>query len=568
MMKPSFLRGCGAVVCGLLTMTSTSFAATKAIRAGKVVDASGKTIANAVIVVENDRIVSVGSAAPPTGAEVIDLSRFTIVPGLIDAHTHMTYFWDRTPGTRPLGQPRRPAGVTTVLAAENARLTLDTGVTTVRDLGASNEVDYAMRDLINMGKMTGPRMFVAGQGLSAARDRTGPVPDMYRQQAEARIAAGSDWVKVYGSRGSYQSVDTTQTLTYDEMKAIVDAAHAGHRPVAIHSYGPSGVKDAVRAGADSVEHGIDLDDETIAEMAKRGTVWVPTIDHNRYYVEAKDEFGFAADTIPPLRAYIEKNLESTRRAFKAGVKIAMGSDAVYTMFGQNTRELGWFVKAGMTPAQALATATTIPAAMLGHERDLGAVAPGYFADLVAVDGDPLADINVVIEKVRWVMKGGEVVVDHVGSGRSGGSGGSGGSGRSDGAEAFQASGAHADIQHVVEQFLLHLGDHDWDKVAADFAPKAIVIVTRERNGEWANSYQTGDEWLAALKRNPNPVTFREPITNVTVTVDSDHLAYLRADFQVMRDGKPQSKGVDQFTLVREGGTWKLAVVAYTSMPVR
>ena len=568
MMKPSFLRGCGAVVCGLLTMTSTSFAATKAIRAGKVVDASGKTIANAVIVVENDRIVSVGSAAPPTGAEVIDLSRFTIVPGLIDAHTHMTYFWDRTPGTRPLGQPRRPAGVTTVLAAENARLTLDTGVTTVRDLGASNEVDYAMRDLINMGKMTGPRMFVAGQGLSAARDRTGPVPDMYRQQAEARIAAGSDWVKVYGSRGSYQSVDTTQTLTYDEMKAIVDAAHAGHRPVAIHSYGPSGVKDAVRAGADSVEHGIDLDDETIAEMAKRGTVWVPTIDHNRYYVESKDEFGFAADTIPPLRAYIEKNLESTRRAFKAGVKIAMGSDAVYTMFGQNTRELGWFVKAGMTPAQALATATTIPAAMLGHERDLGAVAPGYFADLVAVDGDPLADINVVIEKVRWVMKGGEVVVDHVGSGRSGGSGGSGASGRSDGAEAFQASGAHADIQHVVEQFLLHLGDHDWDKVAADFAPKAIVIVTRERNGEWANSYQTGDEWLAALKRNPNPVTFREPITNVTVTVDSDHLAYLRADFQVMRDGKPQSKGVDQFTLVREGGAWKLAVVAYTSMPVR
>ena len=136
------------------------------------------------------------------------------------------------------------------------------------------------------------------------------------------------------------------------------------------------MKDAVRAGADSVEHGIDLDDETIAEMVKRGTVWVPTIDHNRYYVDAKDEFGFAPDTIPPLQAYIEKNLESTRRAFKAGVKIGMGSDAVYTMFGQNTRELGWFVKAGMTPAQALATATTIPAALLGHDKDLGAIAPG------------------------------------------------------------------------------------------------------------------------------------------------------------------------------------------------
>ena len=528
-------------ICVLsLSLATNALAATKAIRAGKVVDGSGKVITNAVVVVDNDRITSVGTEAPPAGAEVIDLSRFTLIPGLIDLHTHMTYFWDRAPGTRPLDQPRRPAGVTTVLAAENARRTLETGVTTVRDLGASGEVDYAMRDLINMGKMIGPRMFVAGQGLSAPR-ADAPKPD-YRQLADARVAAGSDWVKVYGSRGSYQSVDTTQTLTFEEMKAAVDAAHAKNHPVAIHSYGPSGVKDAVRAGADSIEHGIDLDDDTIAEMVTRGTVWVPTIDHNRYYVDAKDEFGFAPETIAPLRAYLAKNLESTRRAFKAGVKLGMGSDAVYTMFGQNTRELGWFVKAGMTPAQALATATTIPAALLGHARDLGAIAPGYFADLVAVDGDPLADIDVVINQVRWVMKGGAVVVDQT---------------------ASDTAGA---IRAVVETFLQRLGDGQWDAVAAALAPKAIVIVARSTPAGWSNSYQTGDEWLAALRRNS--ATFREPLANVTVTIDSDRIASIRADFQILRDGKAVSHGVDQFTLVREPSGWKFAVIAFTSMPTR
>jgi imidazolonepropionase-like amidohydrolase len=562
------------VLACLLCLSPNAFAATKAIRAGTLIDPSGKAVANAVIVIDNDRIVSIGTAAPPPGVEVIDLSRLTLIPGLIDLHTHMTYFWDPASGTRPLNQPRRPAGVTTVLAAENARRTLETGVTTVRDLGASADVDYAMRDLINMGKMVGPRMFVAGQGLSAPR-ADAPKPD-YRQLADARVAAGSDWVKVYGSRGSYQSVDTTQTLTFEEMKAAVDAAHATHHPVAIHSYGPSGVKDAVRAGADSIEHGIDLDDETIAEMVKRGTVWVPTIDHNRYYVDAKDEFGFAAETIPPLRAYIEKNLESARRAFKAGVKLGMGSDAVYSMFGQNTRELGWFVRAGMTPAQALATATTIPAALLGHAKDLGAIAPGYFADLVAVDGDPLADIDVVIGKVRWVMKGGTVVVDKTTSNGSAGAGRSAAAGgvQREGASRTPGSAAADEVKALVERFLLHLGDHDVDKVAADLAAKAIVIVARERPpagsgaAEWTNTEQTGDEWIAAMKRNANPTIFREPLTNVTVTLDSDHLAFVRADFQVLRDGKAVSHGVDQFTLVREPSGWKFAVVAYTSMPVQ
>src|SRR4051812_8119373 len=362
-----------------------------------------------VVVVDGDRIASIQDRQKTAPADAIDLSKYTAIPGMIDLHTHITYYWDRKPGTRPLGQQRRRPAVTVFLAQDNARRTLETGVTTIRDLGASNDTDYAMRDLVAMGAMVGPRMFVAGQGISAGRGWT-PDPAAVAKMAEDRIKAGSDWVKVYGSRGSFDSVDTTQTLTFDEMKAIVDAAHAQQHKVAIHSYGASGVKDAVRAGADSVEHGIELDDETIAEMVKRGTVWVPTIDHNRYYVDAKDEFGFRPEAIPPLQDYIAKNLESTRRAFKAGVKLGMGSDAVYSMFGQNTRELEWFVKAGMTPAQALATATTTAAELLDQKDRLGRLAPGFTADLVAIDGKPLDNITDVITGVRWVMKEGQVVV--------------------------------------------------------------------------------------------------------------------------------------------------------------
>jgi imidazolonepropionase-like amidohydrolase len=357
--------------------------------------------------------VSVGSgaAAVPAGAELVDLRRYTGLPGLIDLHTHITYHWDRAPGTRPRGGPRKLPAVTVFLAQENARRTLESGVTTARDLGAQNDADFAMRELIASGAMVGPRLLVAGAGISAGRADTTPDPALRATQAIERIEKGADWVKVYASRGSFESVEETQTLTYEELKAIVDAAHARAIKVAIHSYGPSGVRDAVRAGADSVEHGVDLDDATIADMARRGTVWVPTIDHNRYYVDARDEFGFPPEAIAPLQDYVQRNLAATRRAAAAGVRLGMGSDAVYSMFGQNTRELGWFVKAGLTPAQALATATTIAADLLGMGDRIGRVAPGYLADLLAVEGDPLAAVDALFTGVRWVMKDGRVVVD-------------------------------------------------------------------------------------------------------------------------------------------------------------
>jgi imidazolonepropionase-like amidohydrolase len=397
----------------------------KAIRFGKLWDGKGKVWSNAVVIVQDGKVRSVttdASAIPP-GAETIDLSRYSGLPGLIDVHTHLTYYTDETPGEPMRNQlNNRPAAVEVFLARKGALRTLEAGVTTVRDLGADQYMDIAMRDLINRGEMIGPRMFVCGYGLyitatpykavwtppsGGAADGVPEVLKVVRQQ----IAAGADVIKMYGSTGTDDDVTGFETYTYEEMKAAVDTAHQFGKKIAIHSYGPDGARDAVRAGADSIEHATDMDDATIQDMAKRGTFYVPTIDHNRYYVDNGDRIGYAPGFKERLLAFIPRNLETTRKAFKAGVKIAMGSDAVYTMYGENTRELGWFVKAGMTPAEALETATGNAARLLGKEKELGAVAPGYFADLVAVEGDPLADINVTLNHVKWVMRGGEVVVD-------------------------------------------------------------------------------------------------------------------------------------------------------------
>ncbi len=396
-----------AFTLALIISSANSSAETVAIQFGQLWDGS-RVVKNAVVIVEGTRIAAVTDRVP-TGARVIDLRRFTGLPGLIDLHTHITYYWDRAPGTRPRGQRRLPA-VTVFLAQNNARRTLETGVTTVRDLNAAADTDFAMRELTRTGAMIGPRIIASGQGISA-RQGAAPDPETMRKLVDDRIKAGADWIKVFGSRGGFENVDGTQTVTFEEMKAIVDAAHAQGKKVAIHSYGASGVRDAVRAGADSIEHGADVDDETFAEMVKRGTVWVPTIDHNRYYIDAKDEYGFAPGSERALKDYIDRNFDALKRAVKAGVKLGMGSDAVYSMFGQNTRELAWFVKAGLKPEQALASATTTAAALLGFENDLGRVAPGYLADIIAIEGNPLDTIDVLFTNVRWVMRDGNVVVD-------------------------------------------------------------------------------------------------------------------------------------------------------------
>ena len=245
-MRPSIFASTAVRTCTLLLALSIAVplnatAATTAIKFGKLWDGHG-TITNAVVIVEDDKIQSVSANGPiPAGAEIIDLSRYTGMPGMINSHTHMSFYWDPKSGTDPRHQPPRHVAVTVFLSQANARRTLEAGVTTVRDLTGFDGADIAMRDLINMGAMVGPRMFVSGPGLRNTVIRRPGVTDTPAQaakEAKAVLDAGADWVKVYGSTGGGDDVTGDETVSFEEMKAIIDTAHAAGHKVAIHSYGP------------------------------------------------------------------------------------------------------------------------------------------------------------------------------------------------------------------------------------------------------------------------------------------------------------------------------------------
>lgn len=395
-------------------------AETTILRFARIIDGTGEVLGAHEIAVQGDRIAAVGDGLSDRfpDATLTVLDALTAVPGLIDAHVHITYGLSHAPE----GDAWAELGETSPdekLAAgrRNALKTLETGVTSARDLHASDGVDQHLKAEIEAGETPGPRLFLAGVGIHpstlpplAEGEERDVVADV-REMAEARVKEGRDWVKIFASTGTGADVTSEQLFHYPEIKAAVDVAHAGGLRVALHTYGPSAVPDALRAGVDSIEHPVDLSDEILAQWATGDTIYVPTIDHNRYYAEHRAEYGYDEEAARGLRAFVAKNVEAARRAHRAGIRIAMGSDAVMTMFGENTRELEWLVEAGLTPAEALSAATVNGAKLLGRENDLGRIAPGYFADIAAVDGDPLADIRALTRNVRWVMKGGEVVVE-------------------------------------------------------------------------------------------------------------------------------------------------------------
>ena len=395
--------------------------------AGRLLDVrSGRMLTDQAVVIEGERIVSVGPAGQaqlPAGAQRIDLSHATVLPGLIEVHTHLTA--DPTFGYEALGYsvPR-----ITLIGAKNARLTLLAGFTTARNVGARAFVDVALRDAINAGDIPGPRLQASGPLLSitgghcdnnflpyefhASGDGVADGVDAVRHKVRENIKYGSDLIKVCATGGVFSKGDSPQASQYtlEELKAIVEEAHRLGRKVASHAHGAQGIRWSIEAGVDSIEHGSYIDDESIALMKQRGTYLVPT----QYLSDWLDENADAANVPEMFRAkMIETHAAGRRnvaRAMAAGVKIAFGTDASVFPHGLNARQFAVYVKMGMTPLAAIQSATLNAADLMGWSDRVGSLEPGKFADLIAVDGDPLQDVTT-LERVHFVMKGGSVVKD-------------------------------------------------------------------------------------------------------------------------------------------------------------
>jgi len=396
---------------------------TVVIRAGRLLDVrTGKTLANQVIIIQDDKIASVGSGTQiPAGAQVIDLSSATVLPGLIDAHTHITMTTNFGYSRLGISIPREALN-----GARNARVTLDAGFTTIRNVGASGFTDVALRDAINAGDVPGPRMLVSGPALSitgghcddnllpfewhAQSDGVADGVEGVQHKTREIIKYGADLIKICATGGVLSHGDNPQASQYtlDEMKAIVADAHRLGRKVAAHAHGAQGIRWASEAGVDSIEHGSYIDDAAIAEMKKNGTYLVLTLYLADWFLANAERIGTPPELIGKAREVMPAARKNVTRAFAAGVKVGFGTDAAVYPHGLNAHEFAVMVKLGLTPLQAIQAATINDADLLGWSDKVGTLEQGKWADVVAVDGDPLADVTT-LERVKFVMKGGEIV---------------------------------------------------------------------------------------------------------------------------------------------------------------
>jgi imidazolonepropionase-like amidohydrolase len=399
------------------------------IRAGHVLDVkSGKMLSDRAIVIEGDNIVSVGpaSATPAADATTINLPNATVLPGLIDAHTHLTFNPSFGYETLGISIPREA-----LIGAHNARVTLEAGFTTVRNVGARGYSDVALRDAINAGDVPGPRMLVSGPALSitgghcdndllpydyhATSDGVADGIENVQHKTREIIKYGADLIKVCATGGVLSKGDDPNASQYtlEEMKAIVADAHRLGRKVAAHAHGAQGVIWASEAGVDSVEHGHLMNDAAIATLKKNGTYLVPTL----YLIDWQRENAAKANlpdyTRHKMQIVSEAAKTNAKKAIEAGVKIGLGTDAAVYPHGLNAHELAVYVSLGMTSLQAIQTATINDADLLGWSDKIGTLEAGKWADIIAVDGDPLQDVTT-LQHVKFVMKGGAVVKNEYG----------------------------------------------------------------------------------------------------------------------------------------------------------
>ena len=413
---------------GLLLLAGAASAERVVLRCGKLVDAPrARLVEGADIVIEDAKIAELVAAGDATGDRIIDLTRHTCMPGLMDMHVHLSSEYSRRSAVERFTLDPTDYAVRAVV---NAEKTLLAGFTTVRDLGGRGGAVFSVRDAVKRGLIPGPRIFAAGKSIATTgghadpsngmrRDLMGdPGPEAgvvngpvdARKAVRQRYKEGSDLIKITATAGvlSVAKSGENPQFTADELDAIIATARDYGMRVAAHAHGAEGMKRAVRAGVDSIEHGTLMDDETISLMKKHGTWYVPTVMAGKWVAEKAKIDGFFPELVRPKAASIGPTIQAAfGRAYRAGVKIAFGTDTGVSQHGDNAQEFALMVEAGMPPLEAIRSATWNAAELVGMRDQLGSLEAGKLADIVAVAGDPSEDITL-LQRVDFVMKDGQI----------------------------------------------------------------------------------------------------------------------------------------------------------------